>query len=103
MSDVSDRRAAKERPEQEIIPPGEPLPRDRGVWASVDTRRTHYVYTSRVGPVGMALLTLAGGAIAVLGLLFLLSAAFVGLAAIGAITVGVIIAGILRRLKHPLR
>ena len=90
------------RPEPEIIPPGAPLPRDRGVWTS-DIHRTHYVYTSRIGPVGLMLLTLGVGAASVLAILFLISAAFIGLAAIGVVTVAAIIAGILRRLNQPLR
>jgi len=93
------------RAEPEIIPPGAPLPRDRdhGVWASADVRRTHYVYATRIGPVGATLLALGFGAVAVLGLLFLLSAAFVGLAVVGAVTVAALVAGILRRFKQPLR
>ncbi len=91
------------QPKQEIIPPGAPLPHERGVWASVDTRRTHYVYATRIGPVSATLLALGFGAVAVLGLLFLLSAAFVGLAVVGAVTVAALVAGILRRFKQPLR
>jgi hypothetical protein len=98
MSEPSNRRL-----EPEIIPPGAPLPRDRGVWATNDTHRTHYVYTSRGGPVSFALLMVGVGAAAVLGLLFLLSAAFVGLAAIGLVTVAAVVTGILRRFNQPLR
>ena len=98
MNDPIDRRV-----EPEIIPPGAPLPRDRGIWATADTPRTHYVYTSRIGPVGLTLLTLGFGAAAVLGFFFLVSAALIGLAAIGIATVAAIIAGILRRPNQPLR
>ena len=98
MSDTFDRRS-----EPEIIPPGAPLPRDRGVWATVDTPRTHYVYTSRIGPVGVALLTLGVGAVSVLAFFFLLSAAFIGLAAVGALTIAAFVARLLRRPNHPLR
>jgi hypothetical protein len=100
------------RTEQEIIPPGAPLPRDRdrergasdrGLWATADIHRTHYVYSTRVGPVGATLLALGFGAVAVLGLLALLSAAFVGLAVVGAVTVAAVVAGILRRFNQPLR
>lgn len=90
-------------PEPEIIPPGAPLPHERGVWANVDTRRTHYVYATRIGPVGATLLTLGIGAVAVMGLFFLLSAAFVGLAVIGAVTVAVLASRILRLFNQPLR
>ena len=91
------------RVEPEIIPPGAPLPHERGVWASMDTPRTHYVYATRIGPVGATLMALGVGAIAVLGLLFVLSAAFVGLALVGAVTVGVLASRILRRFNQPLR
>ena len=91
------------RPEPEIIPPGAPLPRGPGVWMSGDPRRTQYVYTSRVGPVGLTLMTLAGGAVAALAVLFLLSAALIGFAVIGVVTVAALVAGILRRPNQPLR
>ena len=98
MNDPIDRR-----PEPEIIPPGAPLPRDRGMWATIDTPRTHYVYTSRIGPVGLGLLTLGVGAVAVLGFFFLISAAVIGLAAIGLTTIAAIVSGILRKPNQPLR
>jgi hypothetical protein len=98
MNDPIDRRA-----EPEIIPPGAPLPGDRGIWLKADTPRTHYVYTSRIGPVGLTLLTLGVGAVAVLGFFFLISAALIGLATIGIATIAAIIAGILRKPNQPLR
>jgi hypothetical protein len=91
------------KPTQEIIPPGAPLPRERAVWESGDIHRTHYVYATRVGPVGATLLMLGLGAVAVVGLLFLLSAAFVGLAIVGAVTVAVLASRILRLFNQPLR
>jgi len=102
MSDVSD------RPEPEIIPPGAPLrggPQagDRRIWITRDTPRTHYVYTARLGPVSLALMTLAGGAIAALAILFLLGTAVIGLTAIGVLTIAGIIAGILRGPPRQLR
>jgi hypothetical protein len=98
MSDPSDLR-----PEPEIIPPGVPLPRGAGGWAANDTRRTHYVYSSRVGPVGLTLLTLGVGAAAALAILFLLSAAVIGFAAIGVLAVVGVVAGILRGPPRSLR
>jgi len=99
MKQHSDRRL-----EPEIIPPGAPLPHGSGVWMAADTPRTHYVYTStRMGPVGIALMTLVAGGVLTLAVLFLLSAALIGFAAIGVITVAAVIAGILRRPNHPLR
>lgn len=101
MSDFD--RNSRPGPKQEIIPPGAPLPGERGVWVNADTHRTHYVYATRIGPVGATLLTLGIGAVAVVGLLALLSAAFVGLAVVGAVTVAAVVAGILRRFNQPLR
>jgi hypothetical protein len=98
MSDYSRRR-----PEPEIIPPGAPLPRDRGIWVTADTDRTHYVYASRIGPVGLGLMTLAGGALAALAVLFLLGTAVIGLAAIGVLAIASLIAGILRGPPRSLR
>jgi hypothetical protein len=98
MNDAIDRRA-----EPEIIPPGAPLPRDRGIWVTADTPRTHYVYTSRIGPIGLGLLTLGVGAVAVLGFFFVITAALVGLATIGIATIAAVIAGILRKPNQPLR
>jgi hypothetical protein len=97
MADPSNRS-----PEPEIIPPGAPLPRDRGLWATIDTPRTQYVYTSRIGPVGLGLLILGVGAVAVLGFFFLISAAVIGLAAIGLTTIAAIVSGILRKPDQPL-
>jgi hypothetical protein len=92
------------RSEPEIIPPGVPLPSEGpSLWVSADTRHTHYVHVTRIGPVGLGLLTLAGGVVAAMTTLFLLGAAVIGLAAIGAVTLGVILAGLLRRPNHPLR
>jgi hypothetical protein len=100
MTEPSDRR-----PEPEIIPPGAPLPRPRprGVWTAIDINRTHYVYSARLGPIGLTLMTLAAGGVVALATLFLLGAAVVGLAAIGVLTVAGVIAGILRGPPRPLR
>jgi hypothetical protein len=93
MNQPSDRRL-----EPEIIPPGAPLPRGAGVWIASDPHRTHYVYTStRMGPISIAFLTLVAGGVLTLAVLFLLSAALIGFAAIGVITVAAVIAGILRK------
>jgi hypothetical protein len=103
MSDPLDRRPPTERPEPEIIPPGAPLPRRPGLRASADLHGTHYVYTGRIGPIGLTLMTLAGGAILTLAFLFLLGTAVIGLAAIGVLTIAGVIAGILRGPPRPLR
>jgi len=91
------------RPEPEIIPPGAPLPRGSGVWVAHDARETHHVYIRPIGPVGIALLTLAIGVAAAFAIVILLGAAVFGLAAIGVLTIAGIIAGLLRGPSRPLR
>lgn len=98
MNDPVDRR-----PEPEIIPPGAPLPRGSTVWMRGDLGGAHYVRVTRIGPLGAALLTLGIGAVAGLGLLFLIGTAIIGLVAIGVLTLAGIIAGILRGPPRPLR
>jgi hypothetical protein len=91
------------RPEPEIIPPGVPLRGGSTVWVSGDALGGQYVYTKRVGPVGVALLTLGIGAVVGLSLLFLVGAAVIGLATIGVLTIAGVIAGLLRGPPRPLR
>jgi hypothetical protein len=92
----------RQRPEPEIIPPGQPLPRrEPDIW--VARSGAHRVYIRPIGPLGAMLLTLGVGAVAVLGFFFLLSTAIIGLAAIGVLTIAGIIAGILRGPPRPLR
>jgi hypothetical protein len=96
--------STRRRPEPEIIPPDQPLPRrEPQIWATRDPRGTHQVYFRPIGPVGATLLTLGVGAAAVLGFFFLLSTAIIGLAAIGVLTIAGIVAGILRGPPRPLR
>jgi hypothetical protein len=96
--------STRRRPEPEIIPPGEPLPRrEPEIWATRDRSGTHQVYLRPIGPVGATMLALGVGAAAVLGFFFLLSTAIIGLAAIGVLTIAGIIAGILRGPPRRLR
>jgi hypothetical protein len=97
MSEPFDRRR-----EPEIIPPSAPLHRSSDVWMQDELRGRHYLYTARVGPLGFALTTLAVGGIAVLALLFLLGAAFIGLITVGALIGIGFIAGLLRKPNQPL-
>jgi hypothetical protein len=91
-------------PEPEIIPPGQPLPRRGGeIWTARDTGAIHRIHVRQIGPVGVALLTLGVGAVAGLSLLFLLSAAVIGFAMIGVLTVAGVVAGLLRGPPRPLR
>jgi hypothetical protein len=66
------------------------------VWFDDDVRGVHRVYVRPIGPAGVVLLTLAGGAVAGLALIVLLGVAFFGLAAVGALTLIGIVAGLLR-------
>lgn len=92
------------KPEPEIIPPGEPLPYRRAeIWESRHGGQMHRVYIRQIGPLGGMLLTLGIGAVAVLGLFFLISTAVIGLAVVGALFIGGVIAGILRGPPRPLR
>jgi hypothetical protein len=90
------------RPEPEIIPPGVPLRSRSDPWPG-EMRNVRYVNVRPIGPIGVALLTLGIGAVAGLGLLFLLGAAVIGLLAVGVLTVAGVIAGILRGPPRSLR
>lgn len=84
-------------PEPEIIPPGYPSPYgDSGVWERRGAGTVHRIYVRQIGPLGATLLALGIGAAAVLGFFFLLGTAVIALAAIGALTIVGVIAGILR-------
>lgn len=101
---MSDPRRPSSEPE--IIPPGVPLPRSSPHspgWMREEPAARHYVYSARIGPVGAALATLAVGGVAVLGALFLLGAAFIGLLMVGALLGVGFVAGLLRRPSQPLR
>ena len=90
--------------EPEIIPPGRPLPRRQSdIWVTRGVGGIERVSFRPVGPVGAALLTFGIGAAAVLGLLFLLGTAILGLAAIGVLAIVGVIAGILRGPPRSLR
>ncbi len=84
-------------PDPEIIPPGQPLyHRDSAIWESRDAGSVSRVYVRQVGPLGAILLALGIGAAAVFGIFLLLGTAIIGLAAIGALVIAGMIAGILR-------
>jgi hypothetical protein len=91
------------RPEPEIIPPGAPLPHGSRIWMSTGATGTYHTRTMRIGPLGTILLTLGIGAAAAAGLFILLGAALVSLAAIGLVTIGTVVAGLLRGPNQPLR
>lgn len=89
-------------PDPEIIPPGQPLPyRGSEIWESRDAGTVTRVYVKQVGPIGAVLLALGIGAAAVLGIVLLLGTALIGLAAIGALVIAGVVAGILRGPPRP--
>ncbi|HEX3884859.1 MAG TPA: hypothetical protein VHW66_19555 [Stellaceae bacterium] len=89
-------------PEPEIFPPGRPLPHRGGqLWEGRDTGSVHRIYVRQIGPLGATLLALGVGAAAVLGFFFLIGTAIIGLAAIGALTIVGVIAGILHGPPRP--
>jgi hypothetical protein len=89
-------------PESEIYPPGATIRRER-IWISAGTQGTQRIYVARLGPVGLALLALIVGTMAVLALFLALGAALITVAvgavlAIGAI-LSVVVHGQLRRFR----
>lgn len=103
-----------DRPEVEIIPPGQPDrhgagPRGGGnrpgandprvfMWSS-DQNGTHLRYRQgRPGPLGLILVFLILGGLSVLGFLVFLGLAAIAVPLLGALILGGIVAGILRRL-----
>jgi hypothetical protein len=89
-------------PEAEIIPPGEPLRHRSGRWEA-EGAGVYRVRTVKLGPGGIALLVLGLGAAATVGFFVLLGAALISLAAIGLVTVGAVIAALLRGPGQRLR
>src|ERR1700746_978809 len=66
-------------PESEIYPPGATIRRER-IWISAGTQGTQRIYVARLGPVGLALLALIVGTMAVLALFLALGAALITVA-----------------------
>jgi hypothetical protein len=84
--------------EPEIIPPGADWPRASRIWVSTGPHHTTRIQVTVLGPVGIALLALLIGIVALAGMAFLLGAVLVGIAAGGVLIVGGIISRISR---HP--
>jgi hypothetical protein len=94
-----------ERPqtEPEIIPPGAYSAaelRQEQIEALLFVKRGARMHALRLGPLGAALVVLAAGFIALLGLIVLVGAAFFGALAIGAVILGALAA---RLFRLPLR
>jgi hypothetical protein len=89
--------------EPEIIPPGAYSAaefRQEQIEALLFVEQGARMHAFRVGPLGAALVVLAAGFIAVLGLIVLVGAAFFGALAIGAVILGALAA---RLFRVPLR
>ena len=86
--------------EPEIIPPGaDPAGRSR-IWVSAAPHYTMRIRMTRLVPAGIVMLLLAIGILGLAGLTLLLGFASVGLTAAGALMVGYIISGFVRRLSR---
>lgn len=96
------------RSEPEIIPPDHSRgPNDRGPsdrsqsWTSygfTQTRGSHRVYVSRIGPFGFALIMLVVGFLVAILLLILIGAALIWIPVVAVFVVIAAISGLLRRL-----
>jgi hypothetical protein len=101
MDDDAD-RPERPRAEPEIIPPGRNGPQTdwrRSPWgggAFGQTRATHRVYVTRLGPLGFALIILAIAAIVVLITIVVLGAVLIWIP----VVVAVVVIGALFRLFH---
>jgi hypothetical protein len=83
--------------EPEIIPPGADWPRTSRIWVSTGPHHTTRIQIMRLGPVGIALLALLTGILALAGMTLLFGAVLIGIAAGGVLIIGGIISGISRR------
>ena len=77
-------------PESEIYPPGATIRRER-IWISAGTQGTQRIYVARLGPVGLALLALIVGTMAVLALFLALGAALITVAVGAVLAIGAIV------------
>jgi hypothetical protein len=83
--------------EPEIIPPVADWPRTSRIWVSTGPDHTTRIQIRRLGPLGIALLALLTGILALAGMTLLLGAVLFGIAAGGVLIIGGIISGISRR------
>jgi hypothetical protein len=83
--------------EPEIIPPGADWPRASRICGSTGTHQRIRIQITRLGPVGIALLALLIGILALAGMAVLVGAALVGIAAGAVLIVGGILSSLSRR------
>jgi len=83
--------------EPEIIPPGADWRRASRIWVSTGPYQTSRIQITRPGPFGIALFVLLIGILSLVGLVLLLGAALVGVAAAGVLIGG----GIFSSLTRP--
>ncbi len=83
-------RAESPKAEPEIIPPGMDYRPDRQPGPTVFAYRTTRIQVARLGPVGITLVLLAAGVLAVAGAALLLGAALIGAIVGGVVVLGAI-------------
>ncbi len=83
-------KAELPRTEPEIIPPGVDYRPDRQTGPRVFAYRTTRIQVARLGPVGITLVLLAAGVLAVAGAALLLGAALIGAIVGGVVVLGAI-------------
>jgi hypothetical protein len=88
--------------EPEIYPPGSAIPHER-IWASTGTHRTQRIYVAKLGPVGLTLLALLIGIVAVVATFVLIGVAVISVAMVAALAIGAILTTVLRGRFRRLR
>ncbi|MGC2415656.1 MAG: hypothetical protein WA459_23530 [Stellaceae bacterium] len=86
----------------EIYPPGSAIPGER-VWVSTGTHHTQRIYVARLGPVGLTLLALLIGAVAVASLFVLIGVAVISVTVGAALAIGAILTTVVRGRFRRLR
>ena len=88
--------------ESEIYPPGSAIPGER-IWISTSTHRTQRIYVAKLGPVGLTLLALLIGIVAVAATFVLIGVAVISVTVGAALAIGAILTTVLRGRFRRLR
>jgi hypothetical protein len=101
---MADDEPERPRSEPEIIPPDrvheDEMRRATGMWAYRGAGGYQRVYVTRIGPFGMFLLALAGGALSILLLVFFIGAFLLWIPIVGLLVAALILSSFLRTLFH---
>lgn len=96
---MSNDEPERPRSEPEIIPPGRAIGDDRGrderIW-TFGSSGSHRVFVGRIGPFGMFMLALAGAALSILLLIFIVGAFLIWIPIVGLIVAALILSSLLR-------